>query len=337
MKKYYTLREISQILDIPKSTIVKYKDHFGAFMRIVGDGKRKKFHEDSIETIRIIRELREDRNLDWLDIKDILQKRIEEGIVSTDTDTLVLQPVERPKTATPKAAPDITPPPLNTPALKNITPKPSVPSRHSAPATVPQAQHPAPVSSPSVSPAQYEHLSHLVTALAGELVQVSSALRDMRDVIRRQDQTIKSLSSSVAATHNNVQSIILGIIEKWESGEIATRDLTSTIKSEISSVNSKINALNTSVRQLRDAATDDTAPSWASDMTEALNSLTAALDENRKLQDQNVWLTRENDILKQKILDHYKSSNRNVAPAPAPTNPATPSRSWLPFGKKRGG
>ncbi len=75
MKRYYSLREISQELDIPKSTIVKYKDYFGDYMKMAGDGKRKKFEEEAMSVLRDIREMREQEKLDWLEIKDILDER----------------------------------------------------------------------------------------------------------------------------------------------------------------------------------------------------------------------------------------------------------------------
>lgn len=75
MKKYYSLREISNELGIPKSTIVKYKDYYSDFLKMAGDGKRKKFEEDALEVLRVIRELREDKKLDWMEIKDALGER----------------------------------------------------------------------------------------------------------------------------------------------------------------------------------------------------------------------------------------------------------------------
>lgn len=75
VKKYYSLRDLSQELNIPKSTIVKYKDYFPDFFKLYGEGKRKKFQEESLEILRAIREMREEQKLDWLDIKDILAER----------------------------------------------------------------------------------------------------------------------------------------------------------------------------------------------------------------------------------------------------------------------
>ncbi len=74
MKKYYSLREISAELGIPKSTVVKYKDFFTDFLKMSGDGKRKKFDESALEILKKIRDLRETQRLDWLEIKDILNQ-----------------------------------------------------------------------------------------------------------------------------------------------------------------------------------------------------------------------------------------------------------------------
>jgi len=79
MKKYYSLREISAELDIPKSTVVKYKDYFGDFLIMVGEGKRKKFDDSAVEVLSAIRKLREEDKLDWLEIKDELGKRYGAG------------------------------------------------------------------------------------------------------------------------------------------------------------------------------------------------------------------------------------------------------------------
>lgn len=75
MKKYYSLREISQELNIPKSTLVKYKDFFSDFLPFVGDGKRKKLSEEGIEILREVRDLRENEKYDWLEIRDILAEK----------------------------------------------------------------------------------------------------------------------------------------------------------------------------------------------------------------------------------------------------------------------
>lgn len=72
MKKYYSLRELAAELDIPKSTIVKYKDYFNDYLPTFGEGKRKKYDESALEALREVRKLREDENRDWLEIKDML-------------------------------------------------------------------------------------------------------------------------------------------------------------------------------------------------------------------------------------------------------------------------
>lgn len=62
-------------MDIPKSTVVKYKDYFGDFLSTHGDGKRKKYDDSAIEVLNEVRKLREDDKLDWLEIKDILAEK----------------------------------------------------------------------------------------------------------------------------------------------------------------------------------------------------------------------------------------------------------------------
>lgn len=79
-KKYYSLRDLSVELNIPKSTIVKYKDFYPGFFKMFGEGKRKKFDEMSLEVLRMIRELREEKNLDWMEIKQELESKFGEKI-----------------------------------------------------------------------------------------------------------------------------------------------------------------------------------------------------------------------------------------------------------------
>lgn len=86
MKKYYSLREVSQELSIPKSTLVKYKDFFSDFLPFVGDGKRKKLSEEGLDILREIRDLRENEKRDWLEIRDFLSEKYGEQ------DNDVLQP-----------------------------------------------------------------------------------------------------------------------------------------------------------------------------------------------------------------------------------------------------
>jgi hypothetical protein len=57
-RKYYSLRDLSLELDIPKSTIVKYKDFFPEFFPMFGEGKRKKFDETAVDALKMIRDMR---------------------------------------------------------------------------------------------------------------------------------------------------------------------------------------------------------------------------------------------------------------------------------------
>jgi len=77
-KKYYSLRELSQELDIPKSTIVKYKDFYPEFFIMHGEGKRKKFDETGYQVLHDIRELREEKKLDWMEIREHLEQQFKD-------------------------------------------------------------------------------------------------------------------------------------------------------------------------------------------------------------------------------------------------------------------
>ena len=100
MKKYYSLREISAELGIPKSTVVKYKDYFSDFLKMSGDGKRKKFEDSAVTVLRAIRDLRENQRLDWLEIKDVLIR--EYGAPKPDAVTAVA--ISSPQGASPAPA-----------------------------------------------------------------------------------------------------------------------------------------------------------------------------------------------------------------------------------------
>ena len=97
-KKYYSLRELSQELDIPKSTIVKYKEFYPEFFRLHGEGKRKKFDETALEVLGIIREQRENAGLDWMEIKDLLREQFGKSLVEPEQ--------EQAPAAAPAAAPE---------------------------------------------------------------------------------------------------------------------------------------------------------------------------------------------------------------------------------------
>ena len=74
-KKYFSLRELSQELNIPKSTIIKYKDFFPEFFKMYGEGKRKKFDETAYEVLKLVRELREEQKRDWMEIRELLEQK----------------------------------------------------------------------------------------------------------------------------------------------------------------------------------------------------------------------------------------------------------------------
>jgi hypothetical protein len=101
-RKYYSLRDLSQELNIPKSTIVKYKDYFPEFFVMHGDGKRKKFQDDALDILRTIREFREEKKLDWLEIKDLLHDQFSESAHTAPAEA----PAAAPTGALAVAAPD---------------------------------------------------------------------------------------------------------------------------------------------------------------------------------------------------------------------------------------
>lgn len=49
-----TMREIARQCDIPESTLRVYRDEFEAFLPAVGEGKRRRYPDESLERLRLI-------------------------------------------------------------------------------------------------------------------------------------------------------------------------------------------------------------------------------------------------------------------------------------------
>ena len=72
MAKLLTLKEISQVLGIPESSLRKYREFFTQFIPSVGKGRSMRYRTEAIEVFKDIRHLREELQMPWDAITDKL-------------------------------------------------------------------------------------------------------------------------------------------------------------------------------------------------------------------------------------------------------------------------
>jgi len=70
----YTIKEIAQQLDLPESTLRKYRDAYIDYIPFVGSGRNKKYESEAVGVFRLIRECREERRLSWEDTEEEIGK-----------------------------------------------------------------------------------------------------------------------------------------------------------------------------------------------------------------------------------------------------------------------
>lgn len=70
-----TLKEIAKQLDVPESSLRKYRETFSAFVPSVGTGRSRRYRADAIEVLKDIRDLREDMHMPWDAITDQLARK----------------------------------------------------------------------------------------------------------------------------------------------------------------------------------------------------------------------------------------------------------------------
>lgn len=72
---WLTLKQISQQVGVPESTLRRYRDLCESAVPTVGMGRGRMYPEEAAEVFRKIRYLREARHLEWSDIRKELGKR----------------------------------------------------------------------------------------------------------------------------------------------------------------------------------------------------------------------------------------------------------------------
>jgi len=68
----FTLKDIAQRLNLPESTLRKYRDAYPQFIPYVGSGREKRYRAEAEEVFKAIRERRVDRHLSWEDTESEL-------------------------------------------------------------------------------------------------------------------------------------------------------------------------------------------------------------------------------------------------------------------------
>lgn len=70
-----TLKQVAEKLDLPESTLRKYRDAYIKYIPFVGSGRERKYRQESVEVFGAIRDCRSDKHLSWDDTESELGKR----------------------------------------------------------------------------------------------------------------------------------------------------------------------------------------------------------------------------------------------------------------------
>ncbi|HOX27788.1 MAG TPA: MerR family transcriptional regulator [bacterium] len=203
MSRLLTLKDIAKQLDVPESSVRKYRELFSAFIPSIGSGRARRYRSEAVEILQEIRNLREELHMPWDAITDKLAEKY-------------------PMDATPQGGPRQTAMDL---AGEVVEP---------APAAV---RTPAQTASP-IHPAKQEHngdyLRKIVAVSEKQTMIVNAmALEMMRAVEKVRQDTItenqrlqqniagmiNSLSSSISTVNQQERALLREIRERVESLE----------------------------------------------------------------------------------------------------------------------
>ena len=70
-----TLKDIALELDLPESTLRKYRDAFPEFVPTVGSGRERKYRRDAVDVFVAIRKCRTEDHLSWEDTAELLSQQ----------------------------------------------------------------------------------------------------------------------------------------------------------------------------------------------------------------------------------------------------------------------
>lgn len=268
MNKYYSLREIAQELQIPKSTIVKYKDYFTEFLPFVGEGKRKKLSEEGMELLREIRDLRENANLDWTQIRELLTERARQA--------------EAPQ-----------PPP----------PEPQAPPRYAEQPVYVQQQYAAqpPPQTTAVAvqaPGRQDeikairHLNHMIYTLAGELVQSRRQVSYLSRKIEDNSSQIRALQTANTRASHELTNLHRLVSKVDNKNRKRLEVIIEYMRSEFQRVN---------VGVARAAKRVDKKPEDTETLTKLNDKIERVIEDAAMYQARYALLKRENQVLRKKL------------------------------------
>lgn len=83
-KQYYTLYEVSEILQLEQSRIIYYYKKLNDFLNITSIGMYQVFEQNDIDNIQVIKELNIDKNMSISDIKQYLETHKQEVLFHKD-------------------------------------------------------------------------------------------------------------------------------------------------------------------------------------------------------------------------------------------------------------
>lgn len=75
MSRLLTLKEIAKDLDIPESSLRKYREIFSPFIPSVGTGRSRRYRTEAIQILNDIRKMREDMHMPWDTISESLAEK----------------------------------------------------------------------------------------------------------------------------------------------------------------------------------------------------------------------------------------------------------------------
>lgn len=94
--KLLTLKEIAKILNIPESSLRKYRELFSQFIPGVGKGRSRRYRVEAIEIFKDIRHLREDLQMPWDAVTDRLAEKYPMDALPADAEDAPEAPAPAP-------------------------------------------------------------------------------------------------------------------------------------------------------------------------------------------------------------------------------------------------
>ncbi len=100
MSRLLTLKEIAKQLEVPESSLRKYREIFSAFIPSVGSGRSRRYKNEAIAILKEIRDMREDMHMPWDAITDVLSKKYP---IEIETESSPPPPAQQPDLPAPPA------------------------------------------------------------------------------------------------------------------------------------------------------------------------------------------------------------------------------------------